>query len=153
MDKRDGYKLGRKEYRRQHRLTHRGQLNQYARNYYKKYSKEHPEKYREWTNRYRAKARYEAINHYSESKMCCGCCSEKTYEFLGLDHIEGGGSKHRKSFSGSIYVWLKARGFPEGYRVLCHNCNLALGFYGYCPHQVREEDYANIIKEGNALLH
>jgi hypothetical protein len=23
----------------------------------------------------------------------------------------------------------------KGYRVLCHNCNLARGFYGYCPHE------------------
>ena len=33
-----------------------------------------------------------------------------------------------------LYKILRARGFPLGYRVLCHNCNLARGFYGYCPH-------------------
>jgi hypothetical protein len=29
---------------------------------------------------------------------------------------------------------LARNGFPDGYRVLCHNCNMALGQYGYCPH-------------------
>ena len=30
------------------------------------------------------------------------------------------------------YPWEK---YPPGYQVLCHNCNLAKGFYGSCPHQ------------------
>jgi hypothetical protein len=24
--------------------------------------------------------------------------------------------------------------FPDGFQVLCHNCNLAKGYYGECPH-------------------
>jgi hypothetical protein len=34
-----------------------------------------------------------------------------------------------------MYVWLRDNGWPEGYRVLCHNCNSARGLYGYCPHE------------------
>ena len=27
-------------------------------------------------------------------------------------------------------------GFPKDkYRLLCHNCNQSMGWYGYCPHQ------------------
>ena len=26
----------------------------------------------------------------------CNCCKEKTYEFLDIDHIDGGGGRHRK---------------------------------------------------------
>lgn len=33
-----------------------------------------------------------------------------------------------------FYRKLKQLGFPSGYRVLCHNCNQAIGFYGRCPH-------------------
>jgi hypothetical protein len=33
-----------------------------------------------------------------------------------------------------LYLWLKRNNYPTGFRVLCHNCNLAIGFYGYCPH-------------------
>lgn len=30
--------------------------------------------------------------------------------------------------------WCRRNGYPKGFRVLCHNCNMAIGFYGYCPH-------------------
>ncbi len=58
---------------------------------------------------------------------------------LGADHdVNGGGTQHRNA-SGSrgsrLYLWLEKNGYPEGFRVLCHNCNMALGFYGYCPHE------------------
>ena len=33
------------------------------------------------------------------------------------------------------WEWLLRHGFPEGFRVLCHNCNQAIGVYGACPHQ------------------
>ncbi len=26
-------------------------------------------------------------------------------------------------------------GYPTGFRVLCHNCNCALAYYGSCPHE------------------
>jgi hypothetical protein len=60
-------------------------------------------------------------------------------EFLAIDHIGGGGTKHRKSFGrgSSLYRWLEKSGLPGGFRVLCHNCNMAIGFYGYCPHKTK----------------
>jgi hypothetical protein len=39
----------------------------------------------------------------------------------------------------TIYRWLISSGFPEGFRVLCHNCNQAIGLYGFCPHQQHQE--------------
>lgn len=66
----------------------------------------------------------------------CLCCNEKNIEFLTIDHINGNGSKHRKEVGSgtAFYHWLKKNNFPEGYRVLCFNCNCSLGFFGYCPH-------------------
>ena len=64
----------------------------------------------------------------------CECCGETHYEFLAIDHIDGGGRKHRKSISKNFYYWLRDNNFPEGFRILCHNCNMSHGFYGYCPH-------------------
>lgn len=64
----------------------------------------------------------------------CTCCKEDNFEFLSIDHINGGGSEHRKIVR-NIYAWLIRNDFPEGFRVLCMNCNFALGRYGYCPHQ------------------
>ena len=69
----------------------------------------------------------------------CACCGESHQEFLSIDHINGGGAAHRKEIgwvSGNIYGWLKRNNFPAGFRVLCLNCNFALGHVGYCPHQV-----------------
>ena len=38
----------------------------------------------------------------------------------------------------TFYSYLRNKGWPTGYRVLCHNCNMSLGFYGHCPHQESE---------------
>ncbi len=67
----------------------------------------------------------------------CTCCGEVHHEFLTIDHTNGDGAQHRKlkGKGRGIYLDLKARGFPQdGYRLMCLNCNIALGFYGYCPH-------------------
>lgn len=77
--------------------------------------------------------REEAISHYGGR---CYCCGEMTFEFLAIDHINGGGQLHRREIKrGDICGWLKMKGYPEGFRVLCHNCNASLAYYGYCPHQ------------------
>jgi hypothetical protein len=31
--------------------------------------------------------------------------------------------------------WLIREKLPDGFRVLCHNCNQAIGYYGVCPHE------------------
>jgi len=38
-----------------------------------------------------------------------------------------------------FYSLLRRLGYPDGFRVLCHNCNMAYGFYKTCPH-VRERE-------------
>lgn len=67
----------------------------------------------------------------------CECCGESQWEFLAIDHRNGGGHHERKQLSAiSLWVKLLRLGTPHAdYRILCHNCNSALGYYGYCPHQ------------------
>lgn len=67
----------------------------------------------------------------------CACCGETQFEFLQLDHINGGGAEHRKSglMGSPLYTKLRREGFPPGYQVLCANCNFAKGHLGYCPHR------------------
>lgn len=71
----------------------------------------------------------------------CACCGETHMEFLSIDHIDGKGAEHRRMLTGSrsngstVYGWLIRNNFPSGFRVLCFNCNFALGHFGYCPHQ------------------
>jgi hypothetical protein len=92
------------------------------------------------------KRRIKVLMHYSGGKMECACCGNKNLEFLCIDHINGGGSLQRNSAKyryGSLYDYLLRLGLPEGFRVLCHNCNLSLGFYGYCPHQAEKENWTD----------
>ena len=78
------------------------------------------------------------LRHYSAEEPFCACCGEKHLEFLCIDHVNGGGSQHRKQMGvgKAIYPWLIRNNFPDGFQVLCHNCNMAKGFYGNCPHKM-----------------
>lgn len=80
------------------------------------------------------------VAHYSNNTNRCACCGETEVRFLTIDHINGDGSEHRKTSkcgTGSVfYRWLKREGMPEGYQVLCYNCNNARAWHGKCPHQV-----------------
>lgn len=91
------------------------------------------------TKRYRDRVRLETLQHYARSPFPeCACCGEMQLQFLCLDHINGGGTEERKRLGpGGVlfYCRLKAAGYPPGLQVLCHNCNMAKGFYGKCPHK------------------
>jgi len=105
----------------------------------KRHRENHPGIAAEYAKRYRTKCRYKAIYYYSQGTMKCACCGESHYEFLSIDHINGNGRRERKLLGhGNIAQTLVARGFPLGYRVLCLNCNMSIGYYGYCPHQKKE---------------
>ena len=83
----------------------------------------------------RHKVRAEVLEHYGDR---CFCCGETRNEFLGIDHINGGGKQHRKITGGGgrFYRWIIKHGFPTDLRLACWNCNLARGFRGYCPHEL-----------------
>lgn len=72
----------------------------------------------------------------------CACCGEQIYEFLTIDHIKGGGRKHRESLKSSTYGlfgWLhRSKYRPDKYQVLCFNCNCAKYYQGICPHQAKK---------------
>ena len=89
----------------------------------------------DWHQRLKAAA----IEHYGKA---CACCGESTYEFLCIDHINGGGNRQREQLgcSRNFFSWLRKNGYPEGFRTLCHNCNQAIGYNGYCPHQLIPAD-------------
>ena len=95
-----------------------------------------PERSKETGRRYRQNIRETVILHYGSK---CACCGEAAVEFLGIDHINGGGNKERTAsgLTGGtcFYRHIIKQGFPDCYRLLCHNCNFSRGAYGYCPHE------------------
>ena len=92
------------------------------------------EKQAKWQKESVASNKKIVVNHYSNGTSSCSCCDEKYIEFLTVDHINGGGVAHRKSIKGNFYHWLIANNFPDGFRILCMNCNFSLGKFKYCPH-------------------
>jgi hypothetical protein len=131
---------------------------------------EHKAKNKIWANNYRQKPEVKSkrredyknlrdlvYSHYSKiiSKSefpCCNCCGEFEMEFLTLDHIAGKKQMdsepelvklgYSSKFNGDgLWLWIKRNNFPEGFQVLCQNCNFAKGKRGNnntCPHEKME---------------
>ena len=93
-----------------------------------------PERAKELAQKYRKGIRAKVLAHYGNK---CACCGETEPLFLTIDHVYDDGGKHRAEIGagGKIYNWLLDHNFPEGFQVLCYNCNC--GRYrngGICPH-------------------
>ena len=94
------------------------------------------------TREYARKVADEVIAHYGGR---CACCGESERMFLSIDHIHNDGAEHRRQINPSaaangkgvnLYGWLKKNGYPEGFQVLCMNCNHGKARNGgVCPHQ------------------
>ena len=102
-----------------------------------KWQRANKEKYNLSVRVAQQKCRVEVLLKYGGK---CVCCGENEIKFLAIDHIYGNGKRHRKRLQRSgtrFYYYLKKIGYPKkSYQILCHNCNLAKGFYGKCPHQI-----------------
>lgn len=95
--------------------------------------------------RHRSSLRLETFSYYCGGKPRCQCCGENMLDFLTLDHINNDGAEHRRSMglingtrgncTTETFRWLKKHNFPDGFQVLCANCNLGkLKNGGTCPH-------------------
>ena len=108
----------------------------------KRYYAKHPGICGAISRRSRQRRRHDAIMTYGGYECVCDHngkqCGTSDPEFLSIDHINGGGFAHRKATKtgNDFYLWLRMNDYPPGFRVLCHNCNQARGFYGRCPRSV-----------------
>ena len=76
------------------------------------------------------KQRQAVIAHYGSKCSCCGSTRS-----LAIDHVHGGGCKHRRG-KGYIYSEIIKAKFPASYRLLCANCNHSARMgNGVCIHQ------------------
>jgi hypothetical protein len=106
-------------------------------NLLRKAYKANPQKRRQNERRRYETLRRVVLSHYSHGEPRCACCGESIVEFLCIDHINGCTGIPRRApqrSSWGLYRWLRRNGYPEGFRVLCHNCNSAFARYGFCPH-------------------
>jgi hypothetical protein len=72
------------------------------------------------SGKYGRKLKREMIDAYGGK---CAICGENHFEFMTIDHINGGGTQHRKQI-GTMNQWLKKQGWPKDeFRLLCFNCN------------------------------
>lgn len=59
----------------------------------------------------------------------CNWCGIEEPLVLCIDHIANNGSEHRKELGttggAKLYKWLQANDYPDGFQVLCMNCNHA----------------------------
>jgi len=121
----------------------RERQREYARAYYWRnrdarvaYQRSRPkELVRERNRQSRAKLKAEVYSHYGS---VCSCCGESNLGFLSIDHINGGGFKHRTEVGGGLGILydIRKRGYPPEFQILCFNCNLGRQLNGgVCPHK------------------
>ena len=112
------------------RLNRRGQMSQEElAEYKKKINRDNQKRRDEIRDRV-----YRAYGGYR-----CSCCGETERMFLSIDHINNDGAKHRRdnrlNSSEQMYRWIARNGFPDGFQILCMNCQWGKrNNSGVCPH-------------------
>ncbi len=89
---------------------------------------------------YKIALKSEVFSRYSMGLPKCVSCGVTDIDILCIDHINGGGNSQRRTLgiSGStaFYRWLRENNYPDGYQILCMNCNMK-------KRAIRREFYAN----------
>lgn len=92
--------------------------------------------YQRWRNRLSQMNYHWKAIVFTRYGNVCACCGETTFEFLTIEHKNGGGQLDRKKHGGQqFYRHIASQGFPDIYEILCYNCNCAKGIHGSCPHE------------------
>ena len=113
-------------------------MNKDSRYYkYSSYTSKQYRKYRsEWDVSKQVRVRLAVIHGYGGK---CNCCGESNLVFLEIDHMNN--DAMRRVLKGEprkgpkLYRWLIKNEFPDGFQVLCRNCNWGKWRCGTCPHQ------------------
>lgn len=78
---------------------------------------------------------------------CCNCCGMSDHlDFLDIDHINPRKTfpeNERKLMGSALCRHLKKKNYPDGYQILCKNCNTAKGMKknnNKCPHEIMRQE-------------
>jgi len=118
--------------------------------------------------------RLNILSHYSKhisnsNIPCCNCCGENSHvDFLAIDHIAGKNQMdsepkliklgYSSKLKGKGLInWIMKNNCPEGFQILCHNCNVAKGLIGNdntCTHEAihQEETFARMEEQSSFEL-
>lgn len=108
---------------RQYHWKNKEKKNKHSREQYYKHQKKYRLRAREQTKKSRMEHKLIVINHYSKGKNCCELCGNIDMDVLSIDHINGGGRQHLREIKRtSLTEWLITNKLPDGYRILCMNC-------------------------------
>jgi len=112
---REAILAGNADWKQQNRLAYREQQRAYAK-------------------QQREQKRDQVIAHLGGG---CACCGETEPLFLQIDHVAGNGGAHRRQIGKTdMWDWMIRAGFPEGFQLLCANCNTGKHRNGgVCPHE------------------
>lgn len=94
--------------------------------YYRQYWQEHREEKRIYRRQDNQKRKLRVLEHYSQNGIPeCAKCKETNVDVLAIDHINNGGTKERQiaGTGNEFYRWLERNSYPNGFQVLCFNCN------------------------------
>ena len=124
-----------KEKKKEYYRTHKEEAKVYARKYYQEHKESALKRLKEFQHGYIKRIKLDVMQHYSKSEVpFCACCGEKTFEFLTIDHVNSDGAEHRRKVGNKTNLWIRRNNYPDGFQVLCYNCNCARYYAGCCPH-------------------
>ncbi len=112
-------------------------INSERREYHRAYRKKNAKILAKKKHEYYTRMKHEGIGHYGGK---CECCGESIKEFLTLEHKNGRDKDKKKLTGKKMWCRAKSEGYPDGYTVLCFNCNCSKGAYGTCPHKLKEKE-------------
>jgi len=118
-------------------MSYDAHLNRKRKKYFQEYLKRNHEKITKYHQNYIFEKKKFVYTKYCKGTPNCACCGETEIQFLTIDHLNNDGAKHRKEINHRrIILWLIEKNFPEGYQVLCWNCNSGRHYNGgICPHK------------------
>lgn len=118
---------------RQCQLNYRLKNKKRFREYAHQYRQQYPERVTACRTKWRQQLKKKILSHYSNGIPHCMGCGITDIDVLCLDHIANNGNEQRRQLGllgASFYRWLEREGYPEGYQVLCANCNMKKALAG-----------------------